>query len=82
VFRHRQKAGFNSHPLVCAVVSQVVGHVKTCLIIIGGYVFFIDMSNVQTVQVLKNVLGVSVSDQTFLTPEPACACVCLCHSSW
>lgn len=55
---------------------------KTCLIIIGGYVFFIDMSNVQTVQVLKNVLGVSVSDQTFLTPEPACACVCLCHSSW
>ncbi len=37
---------------------------KTCLIIIGGYVFFIDMSNVQTVQVLKNVLGVSVSDQT------------------
>jgi len=35
--------------------------VKTCLIIIGGYVFFIDMSNVQTVQVLKNVLGVSIA---------------------
>ena len=39
----------------------MVGHVKTCVIIIGGYAFFINMNDVDSTQLLKNIVGVSVA---------------------
>jgi solute carrier family 35 protein E3 len=43
------------------VNSQVVGHVKTCFILIGGYLFFQTTANVSTTQLAKNIFGVGVA---------------------
>jgi len=46
-----------------AVTFQVVGHAKTCLVLIGGYVFFPShgSSRKQQQQLQSNILGVSIA---------------------
>lgn len=44
-----------------AVTYQVVGHVKTCLIILAGYLYFVDLSSVPQEQIIKNLAGVGVA---------------------
>ena len=34
---------------------------KTCLIIAGGYMFFVDMNTIESAVFIKNVIGVSVA---------------------
>jgi hypothetical protein len=43
------------------LVCQVVGHVKTCLIILAGYLYFVDLSSVPQEQIIKNLAGVGVA---------------------
>jgi solute carrier family 35 protein E3 len=43
-----------------AVTYQVVGHLKTCLVLIGGFIF-VPTSNFTTKELLKNVFGISIA---------------------